>query len=89
MDVPQTPLPFAWRFGIYRAPLSYRERERAQAKCWNCLESGHVAGDCKREVICRACGGKGHKQSDPVCPGKAKEADKYATAESEDATEDS
>lgn len=43
-------------------------------RCYNCLEHGHIARDCKAEVsrrdTCMKCGQPGHKVK--VCPNEAK-----------------
>ena len=39
--------------------------------CYHCLQSGHLARDCKNEIVCSRCEQPGHKsrdcKNDPVC----------------------
>ena len=47
-------------------------RSQANVKCARCGDHGHIARDCKQQVVCFACGQVGHTA--PQCPQSKREA---------------
>lgn len=52
--------------GKYRAVIRHRGQPNENAKCGNCLQSGHLSRDCPNEKVCRECKNPGHIKSQ--CP---------------------
>ncbi len=47
-----------------------REGERREARCFLCLEAGHLARDCRDGVRCFSCGGLGHRAVECISSNK-------------------
>jgi len=68
ISLPSTPLPKSLSVGLFQASLYYRERkDRDDATCGKCLQTGHNTKACAAPIKCRACLQDGHKTGDPAC----------------------
>ena len=67
INVPQKPLNKYMKMGNgFSANLYYKEM-RQTSKCHKCLEVGHIAKNCDKEVVCMTCMKPGHIRGDPIC----------------------
>jgi hypothetical protein len=71
ISVPATPLPSSLPVGPFKASLFYKEQStatrQAHAECRKCLEKGHRASECTKNIKCRQCYHEGHKAGAPEC----------------------
>ena len=69
ITTPQTPLDKTLKVNIFQAHIFHKEQKQAKKPvvCSRCLQKDHHVSECKNEVVCRECGGAGHKRGDPAC----------------------
>ena len=96
INIPEKPLSKYLKMGNGFSASLYHKEMRQVAKCHKCLEVGHIAKFCEREVICLTCKKPGHKKGDPKCDlgitpqttmeesGGESEKDNYESSNSED-----
>ena len=70
ISIPTDPLEKDLKIAIFKATLYHKEMKQVRKRyCYNCLQEGHLKGDCENEVVCVTCKTPGHKKNDPQCPG--------------------
>ena len=67
INIPQRPLNKYLKMGNGFSATLYHKEMKQVAKCHKCLEVGHIAKNCDREVVCITCKKPGHRRGDPVC----------------------
>ena len=69
ITVPETPLEKFVKINGISSKLYHREQKlnNRPLTCSRCLEQGHHASACRKDIVCRQCGLAGHKQGDADC----------------------
>ena len=69
ITVPPVPLDRTVKVSIFTAKLFHKEQKLLwkTVMCYKCLEQGHHASQCSKDVVCMVCKSQGHKRGDPIC----------------------